>query len=263
MIRFKSRNGVTLVEVIFAIGVVMIGLVGLISVLPIAGRRAQDAVGLSTANAVAVEAFDRLESFNLLRRGAWIVESDGGATHSTIFSTDGLLDPVTSFCIDPLFVADSYGRLTEGNTPSGLYVPYTSLGTNGHRRVFFPYFKQEYNPLEDPSQPLVAGNSWALWGAQVAAPRMVRVGLHGSGSMLSAAESALVGDDLDSVAYFDTEDDSLFTAAQMTAIVDSGIAYGKKLTKGRYTLVRHRQRVAGYRIRFRLDRRCPKSRSVV
>ncbi len=42
-----SRRAVTLVEVIFSIGVVLIGLVGVASILPLAGNRAQESMNMS------------------------------------------------------------------------------------------------------------------------------------------------------------------------------------------------------------------------
>ena len=47
------RRAVTLVEVIFSIGVVLIGLLGLLSILPLAGKRAQDSISLSVAPVIA------------------------------------------------------------------------------------------------------------------------------------------------------------------------------------------------------------------
>ena len=47
------RKAVTLVEVIFSIGVVLIGLLGLLSILPLAGKRAQDSISLSVAPVIA------------------------------------------------------------------------------------------------------------------------------------------------------------------------------------------------------------------
>ena len=64
-----NRIGVTLVEVIFAIGVVLIGVVGLASVLPIAARRAQDAIDLNEASALASAVFDELKAKGALQFG--------------------------------------------------------------------------------------------------------------------------------------------------------------------------------------------------
>ena len=55
----STRRAVTLVEVVFSIAVILIGLVGLVSILPLAGHRAQEAitmdVGASFGDAVLKE----------------------------------------------------------------------------------------------------------------------------------------------------------------------------------------------------------------
>ena len=49
----QVRRAVTLVEVIFAVGVVLVGLLGVMSILPLAGRRAEDSINLNVGAAMA------------------------------------------------------------------------------------------------------------------------------------------------------------------------------------------------------------------
>lgn len=244
----NNKSGVTLVEVIFAIGVVLIGLVGLISVLPIAGRRAQDAISLNEGNAVAVEAFQRLESYDLLRRDSWVVVDDTAASYGVLSAANILFDNVDGYCIDPLFVSDSFGRMAESVSTGGYYQQYVAgSASNGHRRRLFPYYKQEYSPYTDPSENVTAASAWSLWPMFGEAPRMVRVGLLGGGSLISAAEATLIGEDFEGIAYSKTDDKTLNVSPQATGAVDAGIDYGKKVTDGRYSWFATVNRLPGTR----------------
>ena len=73
------RSAVTLIEVIFSIGVILIGLLGLLSILPLAGQRAQDSVGLSVAPVLAsnVQAELNAEKFFNSNRLRSITTSNG------------------------------------------------------------------------------------------------------------------------------------------------------------------------------------------
>ena len=119
-----NRNGITLVEVIFAIGVALIGLVGLVSVLPIAGRRAQSAINLNEGAALANNVFDELRARGALERAAWRVRADFdssttrartrnmtlgmGATIDPGLAPADAIDNSLAFCIDPLFFSTSH-----------------------------------------------------------------------------------------------------------------------------------------------------------
>lgn len=79
----QTRNGVrsavTLIEVIFSIGVILTGLLGLLSILPLAGKRAQESVGLSVAPVLAsnVQADIQAEKFFNSSRLRSITTSNG------------------------------------------------------------------------------------------------------------------------------------------------------------------------------------------
>ncbi|MEM9646413.1 MAG: hypothetical protein AAF989_15585, partial [Planctomycetota bacterium] len=57
----RRVQGVTLVEVLFSIGVILIGLVGLLSLLPLAGYQAQDAISMNAGVAISNAARERAQ----------------------------------------------------------------------------------------------------------------------------------------------------------------------------------------------------------
>ena len=108
--KFKQRirRAVTLVEVIFAIGVILIGLLGLLSILPLAGKRSQDSVSLSTGPQIANRVLAELKSNRFYSRGRLMrFEDVQDVSPGTLF---GSLRPnansLEAFCIDPLYVSN-------------------------------------------------------------------------------------------------------------------------------------------------------------
>ena len=249
-----NRNGITLVEVIFAIGVALIGLVGLVSVLPIAGRRAQSAVNLNEGAALANNVFDELRARGALERAAWRVRADFdssttrartrnmtlgmGATIDPGLAPADAIDNSLAFCIDPLFFSTSHSSLPE---PRGSYVDYQAIGGNGYRRMLFPFYRAEHSPLVDPSLGTSDDTTWfavnttdgTRSGAGDFGSRMVRIGLAGPvvGAQ-TARESEAVVDDRNGVAINRTRDRSLHPTIQGQRVFNGGAIYGKQLSDG-------------------------------
>lgn len=152
------RTGITLIEVTFAIGVIMIGMVGLTAILPLAGSRAQDALNFDTAAAMSDGVLREVSSRRLLQQPA-------SAALQPITSLDGIgLKNVTTgvilpFCFDPIFSAD----------------PPTSA-THSYAQNYFPYYNVNHNPLLDPARSTSAPATGAT--AMPVQPRMKRVGLN-------------------------------------------------------------------------------------
>ncbi|QDS93404.1 hypothetical protein FF011L_21740 [Roseimaritima multifibrata] len=61
----RQRHGVTIVEVLFAIGVILIGLVGVVAIIPVAGRDAGEALRIDAANRIASGVMDELVARDL------------------------------------------------------------------------------------------------------------------------------------------------------------------------------------------------------
>lgn len=244
------RLGVTLIEVVFSIGIILVGLVGLIAILPIAGRQARDTVGLNYGSALAASAYSQFESRGFADDSSWIIvtdtsrsasdnpatpgidESAGNFTLQTpVFATflDGVFPPASctmresvtepftsAFCVDPLMVANRIGYVAE---PGGYFASFTLPGsgspTNGYRRNRFPYYKAQCNPLADPSRSLVTTPANATQAN--AWPPMARMwrgtvdrNTTVAADLMTSAEAQLLMDDTDQPATFMTDDTSLY-----------------------------------------------------
>ena len=132
-----TRSGVTIVEVLFSMFVVLFGLVGLVVLLPLAGRRAADSYTLTQSNAAMQNIASELMSAKDLQptpeRGWWYSDDSTTALNYGVADSVGDMylrigtrlqaqrsypaNQVTSqalareawaygFCIDPLFCAD-------------------------------------------------------------------------------------------------------------------------------------------------------------
>ncbi len=157
----RNRTGITLIEVTFAMGVILIGMVGLTAILPLAGGRAQDALDFDTAAAMSDSVLKEVASRGLLQQPALATDQPIATLDGTaIESSGGLIVP---FCFDPVFAA---GPLL-GLTPANSYTPNS-----------FPYYNVNHNPLLDPS--LTPPSTSALPDQ----PRMKRVGLNFNSSGL-------------------------------------------------------------------------------
>lgn len=207
------RHGVTLLEVIFSIGIILIGLVGLMSVLPLAGSRARDSVALNTGTALADAAFDRLVAGGYINPSI-LIRMNAPGTPVSLYE---------SICIDPVAAATHY------NNPlsfAGGYLPFA-----------FPHFQPNYTPGRDPS----SNNSL---NGPTGQPRLVRVGVRRSagGTALNLEESLKLVDSHDDVPTERPKDRTLnahiraFPAVQ-TADPNDRLDYGKRLPTGEYSWI--------------------------
>ena len=236
-----QRHAITLVEVIFAIGVILIGLVGLASVLPVAGRRAQDAIDLNEASALASAVFDELKAKGALERSAWVVRLDAPVGAFAAGQTPPVLAAfpnATSWCLDPLFVS---ADVSANPPPNGFFQPLASNGT-GFRRMLFPYIRADHSPYRDPSLPFAGG-----WPAVAPfGPRMLRVGIgRQQGGVLNAREAEALVETLDEMTTFEPQDRTLNAVAQSNAALQGGSPLGKRRTNGSLTWIATVNRLAG------------------
>lgn len=231
-----TRHGVTFIEVLFAIGLVLVGMVGLISVIPIASHQAQDTISLNAGAALATSAHGELSARNFLNASNWVVVSDAGPSPSgSVFPTASASN--VSVCIDPLYMAhaDNYTADSSG----GYYTQYSITGTNGHRRFRFPYYKAEHNPLVDPSLPSASSNNWPTPMSEAVSPRMVRVSVDSMAQTgpqpISQAEAMLITQGADDLAVFLTEDKSLDVVPQFSQALPLGTPAGQVSVNGRFS----------------------------
>lgn len=186
----RFRRAATILEVLFAIFVVIVGLMGIASLLPLAGRNAQesnDATNALTQGRIWENEFfargmnnpnentEKAVGFNWVYRGDASAPAGFGIFNKTSARTLNLSDPAQtilprqrtwqqlSVCIDPLF-------MSEPNVVDGFTNGTSRLGA--FRPAVFPYYEHGYDPTEDSA--LETGAS--PWTDQ---PRMLRVSLGG------------------------------------------------------------------------------------
>ncbi|MFW6171174.1 MAG: type IV pilus modification PilV family protein, partial [Planctomycetota bacterium] len=103
----RARAGISLLEVMFAIGVVMIGLVGIAALLPVGGslaRKGAVADAAAKAGANAVREF-RARGMSNPDNWRWFRPAGDGEFRPVPTAQGAFPSPGTSFCLDPLFIA--------------------------------------------------------------------------------------------------------------------------------------------------------------
>ncbi len=198
------RRAVTLIEVIFAIGVILIGMVGLLAVLPLAGSRARSSVALNTGTAIADAAFDQLIAGGFLNTGR-LFRADGG----TLAFNE-------SICIDPVQVIIA-----------------TAVTGNGYSKNVFPHYLPRHNPLLDPS---LTGGGSVNWPTDQ--PRLVRVGMqHAGGRVFNLEEALKVTESQDDIPAERPKDRTQNTYVRGYPGISGGLSYGKRLATGEYSWI--------------------------
>lgn len=209
---FKTApRGATIIEVMFAIGVLLFGLVGIAAVIPAAGQLARSSIDYTRGVSVATNAAATVKSHRITDISQWRIINDLNSTAQVIAAPVVLTNPASFFvCIDPLFVCRPENLRTPAQGDSGglelpgRYVQFSSSGGNGFRRNRFPYFVEDYNPLADPATG--TSRNWST--ANV--PRMARLSMNGAfGGMLSGKAAEKIFDDTDQLSFFQPSDKTL------------------------------------------------------
>ncbi|KAA1257756.1 hypothetical protein LF1_02460 [Rubripirellula obstinata] len=228
MIYLANRMAVTLVEVIFAMGVVLIGLLGLLSILPLAGQRAQESVSLSVASVIGEQVVGELQSRHYLADGRLKPIRRDLDVALTAPAVANLTLPTSSFCLDPMFA-------------SSTTIPANPPPVNGYNQTLFPYYSANHHPFLDPSTD---STSWPT-----AQPRVTRVGVTNiensatpiieSNNFVSLNAAMNISESDDSLLVNRPDDRSAssnFENANLTA-VSGGLPYGKRISKGEFTWI--------------------------
>lgn len=249
-LRRSVRNAVTLVEVIFSIGVVLIGLLGLLSILPLAGKRAQDSVSLSVAPVIANNVQTELLANKFLSERRLGAITFGAIDPSSVGESNPDLQGGPEF--PATFPVEYYRQVISGlNTPAGITpsfcidpmcaslmaAPYNAATPNSYYVGCFPYYKQNHDPMKDPS----SANS-TTW--QTRQPRMFRVGIKEDSSstftrFINVTEALRLTENQDDLIITRGTDKSLpatFKSGQV-APVSGGLEYGKRIPSGEYTWI--------------------------
>ena len=209
-IKQSIRRAVTLVEVIFAIGVILIGLLGLLSILPLAGNRSQDSISLSTGPQVANRVLAELKSNRFLSKGQLI----------TMTGVNLSVDSNVSFCIDPIFVSDP------------LTVKPARVTNVGYFSGNFPFYDARHDPSKDPisTRPPSTG---------VGQPRMNRVGINDSIGVVPGTVARVFSENRDDLINTRPDDRSVpvrLSAGEIQPL-STGLEYGKRIPSGEFSWI--------------------------
>jgi len=120
--RRARRRGVSLLEVMFSIGVVMVGLAGIAALLPVAGIQANKGAGADAAARLGADAVRNFHVRSMANPTTWRLHT--GANFATLTLPADLLRG-TSFCIDPRFIAQ--GQVA-GDQPGRARFPWVAPG---------------------------------------------------------------------------------------------------------------------------------------
>jgi len=239
----KSFRGVSLVEVIFSIGVIVIGILGVMSIMPLAGRRAQDAVSMSVGAAmgdsIAAEILsNRWNQKGQLRiltpAGVAVLEVTDSPVAPFTFTPTTFTLPDVPFCIDPMLV-----RSDASMTPV--------TDQSGFNTVYFPYFKPTHNPTIDPS---VLGSTQRAEDVNTRAPlrRLIRVGILRQPStaatvlgtnLLTTSEAFHVGERGDDIRFDRPKDRTLpaIISGDRATNLPGSTDYGTRFGSGSYSWI--------------------------
>lgn len=251
----SRRPGVTVLEVLFAVFVIVIGLLGIASLIPLASRNADQsnasnqalALGKIWVNDFLTRGFNDPDSFTANSSGYnWQWRNDVAPGGFINFQKSYLGTPLAlagtntsstnsavtanqivriwghqAVCIDPLFMANSdvVRRMNMGTDRYGSY-----------RASVFPYFEDGYNPVTDPY------NQASPWHDQ---PRMIRMTL-GLGDSFSLApmrmSSKIISDifaSIDDVSAFTDDEDEAIAATRIYST--DGTFTSKNVMTGEFT----------------------------
>jgi len=109
-----ARGGVTVLEVLFSIGIVTVGLLGVMIIVPLAGLRTSQGTIADGADRLGRNAVRAFDVYQMRRPDSWAQLNTASAPASPTFATYPHpwvypFNPGESFCIDPLYVAAHAG----------------------------------------------------------------------------------------------------------------------------------------------------------
>lgn len=131
------RSGISLLEVMFSIGVVMIGLLAAAALLPLAGLQVSKGIIADNAAALGRQAVRDFHVRGMANPYRWGLSDAGGLNFNPIIPVNTptrriseYISPEQSFCIDPRFVAAAgANRFPVAN--GGIWMPRITLASGG------------------------------------------------------------------------------------------------------------------------------------
>lgn len=238
----QRRSGISLLEVIFATGVLLIGLMGLAAVLPVATNNARRSLESDRSKEVfrnqdANRSLRGLKDVSLLSSyfGGESSLANFNATKQAFlypsqtpvptppgkepaiypsFDVATTSDLPSVFCIDPWF-------LTAANTLRDD----VNSRLNGYDRSVFPCYDEQYNPAQSPGSPLQRSAAWA-------GRRMPRVSIS---SIKSVDYNEVMAKDFDSIQVVLNPDDNSLPPGLFVKRANDGLTRTSTALSGRYS----------------------------
>lgn len=194
-LRSSSRHGLSIMEVLFAIGVLTVGLLGIASILPVALDNARTALDSDRSveeinNRAALELArigDRMDRITVANNSRVAFESTNTVWSGRRYRELGLADFPSEFVIDPWFLFAS-DNLRDDSGPN------PDANRNAYNRGLFPCYDARYEPITLSPSASIGNSTWDT-------PRLARVALPladsaGHPSYLLAEQLARNADDL-------------------------------------------------------------------
>ena len=169
-----QRRGISIMEVMFAIGVLTVGLLGIASVLPVATNtaakvlerdRAVEQINNQISQELARVGPNSLNSVILPNRSLASFATGGTLLSGQRFVEVDLSGLPPAFCIDPWFLTSANNLRNDTSA-----MPDTTR--NGYDRGLFPCYDGRFNPSLSPADAISTSTGWLT-------PRFTRVALSG------------------------------------------------------------------------------------
>lgn len=151
----SRRAGLSLMEVMFSIGILLIGIVGLAHVLPVGLHQSTDAISadktLMAMENLVSKTIVEANTANAVIADRWAPTNSGGRQNYISYqpSADDFRFGV---CVDPWFVTAAFNK----RNPDTTALNYSRM--NGYDRTWFPCYDRCYNPLVSPAAALYNGS---------------------------------------------------------------------------------------------------------
>jgi type II secretory pathway pseudopilin PulG len=125
----RVRAGVTLLEVLFSMGIVTVGLLGVMIIVPLAGSRSAQGMIADGADRVGRNAIRAFDVYQMRRPDSWAQYDTSNNNYQAFWGNE-------AFCLDPLYMAANTGT-------AGIFrFPYLGTATSQNTPTDIPWMKR-------------------------------------------------------------------------------------------------------------------------